>query len=240
MSVKFTRELKTFAIKRGADLVGIVSAEAFDAFPKHWVGWEVKAYSEKISEIMPDAKSIVVMGYHIWDDILELAVRKSGEDWLYPGYFPLTILTREITSYLREKGYRAFASPSPQEPLFSRKRLAQLAGFGAFGKNSLIINPKYGPWLRFDAVPTNAELMPDKPFEEDLCGDCNRCIKSCPVKALTNYNVDADRCLVGIHLINKEAPKYEKTLKRVEPSLTKRSHLMCLICQKVCKYGRKT
>lgn len=236
---KFTRELKAFAIRRGADLVGIVAADVFDSFPKHWIGWKIKAYSEKIKEIMPDAKSVVVVGYHVWDDVFEVAVRKRGQDWHYPGYSPLTILTHEITSYLQSNGYRAVASSSPDEPLFSRKRLAQLAGFGAFGKNSLIINPKFGPWVRFDALPTNAELVPDKPFEQDLCGDCNRCEKACPVKALTNYNVDADRCLVGIHLINKEASKYKKVLNRFEPSLTKRSHLMCRICQKVCKYGRK-
>lgn len=35
---------------------------------------------------MADAKSIVVLGYHIWDDMLELAIHK-GEKWAYPEYF---------------------------------------------------------------------------------------------------------------------------------------------------------
>jgi hypothetical protein len=37
-------------------------------------------------DITADAKSIVVLGYHIWDDMLELAIHK-GEKWAYPGIF---------------------------------------------------------------------------------------------------------------------------------------------------------
>lgn len=120
----------------------------------------------------------------------------------------------------------------------SLKRLAQLAGFGNFGKNSLIINPTYGPWVRFAAILTNAELIPDKPFEEDLCGNCEECVKTCPVGALTPYKVDDTKCLVGIHLTEIQSNNYMELIRKYEPSLTKSSHLMCTECQKACKYGR--
>ena len=230
---QLAHEIKEAALKAGADLVGIVSASAIDAFPSIWVGWTIQEYTKKTTDIMPDAKSIVVMGYHVWDDMLELAIRK-GEKWVYPSYFPLRILALQVIHHLEKKGYKAVPFSSA-----SYKRLAQLAGFGNFGKNALIINPTFGPWIRLATVLTNAEMTPDKPFDQDLCRDCENCIKACPVSALTPYKVDDTKCLVGVHLIDKEISKYTEELKLYEQSLTKNSHLMCTECQKACKYGKE-
>ncbi|MFQ5758705.1 MAG: epoxyqueuosine reductase [Candidatus Bathyarchaeia archaeon] len=235
---KLVTEVKEVALKAGArslgaDLVGVVSAADIDTYPRQWVGWYIQDYTKKTTEIMPDAKSIVVIGSHVWDYILETALKKKDE-WVYPGYFPLFTQTRKVAFFLRAKGYKAVSFPH-----LSLKKLAQLAGFGAFGKNALIINPKFGPWIRLGAVLTNAEMAFDKPFEQDLCGDCDDCIKACPVGALTPYKVNDAKCLVGIHLTGTEISKYTEVLRRYEPSLTKKSHLMCIECQKVCKYGKK-
>jgi epoxyqueuosine reductase len=226
-------EVKEVALEAGADLVGIVSTRAIDAFPPIWVGWTYQEYTKKTTDIMADAKSVVVIGYHVWDNMLEIAIRK-GDRWVYPGYFPLRIPSLTVIHHLEKKGYKAIPSHS-----VSYKRLAQLAGFGNFGKNALIVNPTYGPWIRLAAVLTNAEMTPDKPFDQDLCGDCENCIKACPAGALTPYKVDDTKCLVGIHLTSKNFSKYAEMLKLYEPSLTKNSHLMCIECQKVCKYGKE-
>jgi len=228
-----TVELKKTALNFGADLVGIVAASAIDSFPKIWVGWKIQGYTKKTTGAMPDSKSIVVMGYHVWDDMLELAIKK-GEEWVYPGYFPLDILIVAITSFLEKKGYKTTYASS-----ISHKRLAQLAGFGNYGKNTLIINSVYGPWLRFAAVVTNAELIADRPFTQDLCGDCEECVKACPANALTSYEVDDKKCLLGIHLLDKTLFEQKPEWKKIEPSFTKNSHLMCTACQRVCKYGRE-
>jgi len=235
-SEKLTAEVKETALKVGADLVGVVSAETIDAFPRHWVGWKIQEYTQKTTEIMEGAKSVIMLGYHVWDDILEVALRKK-ETWVYPGYFPLSTVTREVAFYLEKKDYEAIVSPSR----LPYKRLAQLAGFGAFGKNSLIINPNFGPWIRLGAVLTNAEMVVDKPFEEDLCGNCENCVDACPVNALTPYKVDSENCLVGSHLLDQKISKTDLSmiLSRYEPTLTKNSHLMCMECQKACKFGRK-
>lgn len=231
---KLAVETKEVALNAGADLVGVVSAADIDAYPRHWIGWKIQNYTKKTNEIMPDAKSIVVIGFHVWDYVLELALRKKDK-WVYPGYFPLSTQTHEVAFSLKAKGYKAIPFPR----LISLKRLAQLAGFGAFGKNTLIINPKFGPWIRLGAVLTNAELAFDKPFEQDLCGNCEDCVKACPVRALTPYKVDDSKCLVGVHLTDTETSKYAEALRQYEPSLTKNSHLMCIECQKVCKYGKE-
>ena len=229
---KLAAEIKEVALESGADLVGIVPASVIDASPKVWVGWTIQEHTKKTTDIMPNAKSVVVMGCHVWDDTLELAIRK-GEKWVYPGYFPLRVTALSVIHELQKRGYEAVSAHS-----VSYKRLAQLAGFGNFGKNSLIVNPVFGPWIRLAPILTNAEIMADKPFEQDLCGDCEDCVKACPVGALTPYKVDDAKCLVGLHLVGEKNSEYGKEITIYEPSFTKNSHLMCVECQKACKYGR--
>ncbi len=230
---KLAAEVKEVALKSGADLVGVVSASVIDAFPRVWVGWTIQRYNKMTTEVMPDARSLVVIGNHLWDDMLELATKK-GDEWVYPGYFPLETPRQAVIHHLEKKGYKAVPIHS-----VSHKRLAQLGGLGNFGKNSLIINPTYGPWIRLTVALTNAKIKADEPFELDLCGDCEACIMACPVGALKPYKVDDTKCMVGIHIAREEASKYEAELRRYEPSFTKNSHLMCTECQKACKYGKE-
>jgi len=228
---KLTVEVKQIASKAGANLVGIVLPRAIDALPKIWVGFkEIQDHTKKTVDIMADAKSIVVLGYHIWDDMLELAIHK-GEKWAYPEYFAMKALALEVVTYLEKKGYEAAITNS-----LSYKRLAQLAGFGNYGKNALIINSEFGPWMRFAVVVTDAEMKPDEPFEKNLCENC---LIACPVGALAPYKVDYTKCLVGIHLIGKENFERSEKWRKFEPSLTMNSHLMCMKCQNACRYERE-
>jgi len=206
-SNKLTAEIKEVVLDSGADLVGIVKPNVIDAYPKIWVGWTIQEYTKKAMEIMSDSKSLIVIGQYLWDDMLELAIRK-GDSWLYPGYLPLRNIKRTAIQHLERMGFKAMAFSS-----VSHKRLAQLAGLGNFGKNALIINPTYGPWIRLGIVLTDAVLKPDEPFEEDLCGSCDECVKACPVNALTPFKVDDTRCLVGVHISGNNlarAPNSEK------------------------------
>ncbi len=228
---KLAAEVKEFAIKVGASLIGIVSASSIDAFPPIWVGWRIQRHTKKTTDVMPDARSVVVMGVHLWDDMLELAIKK-GDEWVYPGYLPLDVLQYAMISYLEKRGYNAVPAYS-----LSCKRLAQLAGFGGYGKNALIVNPEYGPWIRLVPVLTNAEMPADKPFEKDLCGKCENCVKACPASALSPYKVDDTKCLVGVHILGED-PKRNVKLAEFEPQLSRNAHLMCMECQKSCRYGK--
>jgi epoxyqueuosine reductase len=178
-------------------------------------------------------KSVVVIGYHVWDNMLDLAIKKE-ERWVYPSHISLAIIAQTVADQLEKNGYNVASLSS-----LTYKRLAHLAGLGNYGKNSLIINPVYGPWIRLTAVLTSAELVSDKPFEQDLCGHCDLCLKACPMGALTPYKVDDSRCMVGVHINAKERFESNQKLREYEPSFTKNSHLMCTECQKVCKYGKE-
>jgi ferredoxin len=84
------------------------------------------------------------------------------------------------------------------------KHLAIAAGLGKQGKNTLVIHPRFGPWLRFMAIRTDAPLAATGPgvYSKEgsaYCSDCERCVRACPVGILEPYRlVDTNSCLAAI------------------------------------------
>jgi epoxyqueuosine reductase QueG len=69
--------------------------------------------------------------------------------------------------------------------MVSLKHAAVRAGLGTMGKNTLLINEKFGNRLRFGGVLTTADLPAGKPLDASLCiDDCRTCAEVCPVGAL--------------------------------------------------------
>jgi epoxyqueuosine reductase QueG len=246
MNATLTKEIKDYALSHGAELVGVLSPEAIDAFPDYWIGWQVQEASKKTSDYMVDPKSIIVLGYHAYDDIHEAQIAHNGKIE-YPVYERMRLYARRVMRQLEKKGYKCVVYPVN----LSQKKMAQLAGLGPMGKNSLIINPEYGPWIRLQSILTDAPLVPDTESTEDLCKDCTKCIDACPTGALTPYKIDPDKCLIGI--TEKELAKLiqedlsftefrdtpDEVFKAHMPRFTDNSVLMCTTCQKACPHGRE-
>ncbi|MBS7619384.1 epoxyqueuosine reductase [Candidatus Bathyarchaeota archaeon] len=250
--VKLTRELKEYVKsytpwQTSADLVGIIPVERLDEIPSIRQDW-MNTSTIKTTEQMEDAKSVIVLGYHASDDIYEAIVRRGNGIEIF-GY-PPNDNVRKVLHYLKAKGFEAMIA----DDRLPKKQMARLAGFGNYGKNALLINPKYGPWVRLGAIVTDAEFVYDEPFERDLCGECEKCLKACPTGALTPFRVDYTRCLVNptseewVRLISGELKYSDKVgdVKDIDkvfdihsPRFTDNSRLMCTTCQRACPYGRK-
>ncbi len=69
------------------------------------------------------------------------------------------------------------------------------AGVAWWGKSSMVLDPRHGPWLLIGSVATDVELPLSEPMRRD-CGTCDACIPACPTGAIVAPGVlDASRCL---------------------------------------------
>ncbi len=237
--------IKKMALEQGFVAAGITSANNLGGLPYGWVA-DVKEL-KRPEEELPEVKSVIMLVLHAWDKVFGLQIdspRWKGYGFHSPnenieGYYMSYMVSISkawpIVSYLREKGYKAQLSTTI--PL---KTTGKACGLGQSGKNTLLVNPEYGPRLGLMAILTSAKLEVDAPFTDDWCGDCTRCINACPTKALTPYNIDIKRCLTyavetpGKTDLASDVRELEEKII-IRPS--KNSYLECYICAEVCPVG---
>ncbi len=64
------------------------------------------------------------------------------------------------------------------------KELANRAGLGWIGKNTLLLNQDYGSYFLLSEILLGIELDPAPPDTPAFCGSCTRCLDTCPTGAL--------------------------------------------------------
>jgi len=79
--------------------------------------------------------------------------------------------------------------------ILSLRHAGFLAGLGTLGKNSLLINRKFGNMIQMGAMLVDVEMEADPIADDDGClPDCVRCLDACPQKALDGTTVDQKKC----------------------------------------------
>lgn len=100
-------------------------------------------------------------------------------------------LAEKITQKVGNFGYRAFVDSAP----VLEKPIAEKAGLGWIGKNTLIINRQAGSWFFLGELYTDLPLPIDQ-AASNHCGSCQACMDICPTKAIIGpYQLDARRCI---------------------------------------------
>ncbi len=100
-------------------------------------------------------------------------------------------LANKINSEVGQFGYRAFVDSAP----VLERALAEKAGLGWIGKNTMLINKNAGSWFFLGELFTDLPLPVDK-AATNHCGSCNACLDVCPTKAFIAPNkMDAKRCI---------------------------------------------
>lgn len=191
-------EVKEFALKEGADIVGIADAlrvpESYPPRPPQ--------------RLMPEAKAVVVFGVAMLGGGLESGNWHVANAQTIALYHEVSRIGYRIGRFLEKAGYRALMV-SPAEPFemsretrglvaeLSLRHCAVAAGLGVLGKSRLLLTRDFGPRVNLGAVVTNAPLPADSPLEEELCSECRTCIDNCPAKAISEEGqVDTVKCLL--------------------------------------------
>ena len=186
-------------------------------------------------QILPECKSILVLAmpyseFRIQNSEFRIASYALGDD--YHDIIPPRL--KLIVEFIEEQ----VGHPIPNRyytdtgPILERD-LAQRAGLGWIGKNTLLINPKAGSTFFLAEILLGIELEPDEPFVSDHCGTCTRCINACPTQCiLPNRTLDARRCISYLTIELKDDIPEE-----LRP-LMQDWIFGCDICQQVCPWNQ--
>ncbi|MEO0227603.1 MAG: hypothetical protein ABIL70_06090 [candidate division WOR-3 bacterium] len=214
MSIK--QEIKEFLRKFGVKIIG------FGNIPE----------DAEILEINYKYPKVIVFGYSISEGVLNTI--KDHPTLIYKQHYKTVNWLLDQTAYhlvqfIEEKGAKAIAIPASQtvdwqnqKGHISHKLLAVECGLGFIGRSGLVVHPKYGARVRYISVLTDLEFEPEKKLNGD-CGDCKKCIITCPAQAISEQGVDLKKCLAKL----KEFAKM--------PGI---GQYICGICVKVCNGKR--
>lgn len=222
-------QLRQLAKEKGIDLFGVASAQTIDQIveqlsairkdetrfvvedknlrmePFDPVVKAVKRSFTKTTDLVSDAKSVIVLGMH-YPDTASTRVGQPPAESVGPYVFTQYEVNRltghaaySLCRALNSLGYKAIyshdltgagstvGSPRGQFSSASCNALeAVAAGIGKMALNGAVVTEEYGIHQRFVAIVTNADLEADevKAGLAAACADCQRCLTVCPTGAL--------------------------------------------------------
>ena len=137
----------------------------------------------------------------------------------------LSVLRQLRERYPQLQG-RAFVDSAP----LVEKQLAVDAGLGWIGRQSLLVTPQYGSYVLLGELVLTEEVdVYDTPMQTVGCGECHRCVETCPTGAIVDDMViNTARC-ISCHTVE------------VTPSDAVDLHgwvFGCDECQRCCPYNR--
>ena len=204
-------QLRTIAHTTELDGFGVASAEPFEAAERTLRERKSGGLSGKLAFTYrdPDTSSNVRRSFP-WATSLVVAAKSYLPEAGSPGsteqasgrvarfatrdhYEPLRHGLETMAAHLQSQGHQT-AVLADDSRLIDRAAAVR-AGIGWWGKSTMVISPKYGPWLLLGSVVTDAVLAPSEPMRRD-CGKCVACLPACPTGALITPGVlDATLCL---------------------------------------------
>jgi epoxyqueuosine reductase len=207
-----TIALKEKARLLGFDLVGATQAvtppeiEHLEKWLADGLDGEMRCFSRRMDAyrnpglILPGVKSILMLGVNY--RTAEPASAGPGQGkvsryaWGGDYHDVIRRRLRELADFHRRLvphcGLRGVVDTAP----LLERAFARRAGFGWIGKNTLLVNERFGSWIFLAALLTTEKLQFDEPTLVSRCGTCQACLDACPTGALeAPYRLDARKCI---------------------------------------------
>ncbi len=109
------------------------------------------------------------------------------------------------------------------------KDYAAAAGLGWIGKNTLLLNKKFGSFLFLGELLITTEMACDEPTD-NLCRTCTACMDACPTQALEEPGLlNATKCISYLTLEHRSGLPANTRLHGYLAG--------CDLCQTVCPYN---
>jgi len=138
-----------------------------------------------------------------------------------------------LAQWLKGRGARIAHAWVDDGPVPERE-LAERAGLGWIGKNTMLIHPRVGSYTFIGTVFTDLEFRDAAAPVADLCGSCTRCLDACPTGALLGDRVlDATLCLSYLTI------EYKGELPMDLLDAWDRWAFGCDICNDACPWNTK-
>ncbi|MGI8424735.1 MAG: tRNA epoxyqueuosine(34) reductase QueG [Chloroflexota bacterium] len=252
---RLTQEVKAAAFELGFDRAGISDASPLHAAEAaiqerisqghmdglSWFTSERARLATHPQELLRGAQSIVALAASYLGQIDEPAPvqgaprgRIARYAWGGDYHDVLKDLARALATRIeriagRPVAARIFVDSSP----LAERAVAERAGLGWFGKNTMLLLPSAGSWAFLCELILDLPLVPDRPVRKS-CGSCTRCLDVCPTGALVAPGVlDTPRCISFLTIELRD-----RIPRRLRP-LMGRWIFGCDDCQEVCPVNRR-
>ncbi|MFW9969834.1 MAG: epoxyqueuosine reductase [Candidatus Odinarchaeota archaeon] len=218
-------KIKDKIIELGADLCGFAPVDRFDKAPSGF----------HPLDIYKECKTVIVFAKKVPWSTLKPTTLIPYSHFSSIVISEVDLLTLKIVRMFEDINIGCVPIPTDDpyehwEPerlygraILSLRHAGHFAGLGVLGKNTLLINEKYGNMIQLGAVLVNVGLDGDSLVDYEGCiSDCKICLDSCPQGALDGITV------------NQKACRQQSIYKTEKGYVLKR----CNLCRKVCPNAR--
>jgi len=197
-----------------------------------------RAMRVDLRTLLAGARSVVVVGV-AHDSGVVPAERLRGQVARYARARDYHSIIKARLRRLADEIGRLVGRPVASRPCVDtapvlEREVAERAGLGFIGKNTLLIAPGIGSYLLLGELILDVELEPSTVAgtERNRCGSCTACLDACPTGAFVGpYVLDARRCISYLTVEHRGPIPRE-----LRPIIGTRI-FGCDVCQEVCPFN---
>lgn len=194
--------LRKIAIDYGADLFGVTKTSNIENY-----------IHEELKQKITDLPYAISIGIRLQKSVLDTIVDRPNQ--IYKTHYrqvntQLDNIISHLAVEIQRMNYKSIPIAASyiidwtkQNAHVSHRHVALHAGLGFWGKNNLLVHPKYGAGVRLISLFTDMPLKTDIQIEND-CKDCKACIIACPAKAIEDDHFIFNKCYEQVRNFSKE------------------------------------